>query len=290
MKHSTLRLESPRPIWSGLAVLALLAAPAAALSQQAPPEQPVQQPVQQPVEQPVLQPVPQPVPQPVATPQPMTPAAFPAPPLTTLSTSNVDTFMVLVPLRADADIRNDLTAARMREASAEVAVRQAKDVQARAKAHIEVKKKEIELTKSRIDAAKKAQNAVDAGAFESQKKVLELELKLLERRSQLYAAEVELGEAVRDAARSRAKACEREMDLALKRQEIAALSRGALSQGTVAQAVQMSAQLNDLEKKTLEAMRDMAGKEADTAQKEKKIAERRLAILEAQRTLSRQGQ
>jgi hypothetical protein len=169
-------------------------------------------------------------------------------------------------------------------------MRQAKDVQARAKAHIEVKKKEIELTKSRIDAAKKQQNAVDADAFESQKKVLELELKLLERRAQLYAAEVELGEAVRDAARARAKANEREMDLALKRQEIAALSRGALSQGTVAQALQLSAQLHDLEKKALEAMRDMAGKEADTAQKEKKIAERRLAILEAQKTLSRQGQ
>ena len=102
---------------------------------------------------------------------------------------------------------------------------------------------------------------------------------LLERRRSLREAEIDLERKRGEAADLSRKALELELQLVLKRMERTPRLLSAAEKASFDQVV------GDLQRRTLEAQRSQAAKAADVADREKKIVEHRLAILQAQQKI-----
>jgi hypothetical protein len=142
---------------------------------------------------------------------------------------------------------------------------------------IEVKKQEISTIDARIKLADKSKQETDKITLTAEKKVNERQKTFLERREALHAAEIEEAKASKKLADQSTKALELELQLAQRRQ-----ARARAPAGDPTALLSMDQVIRDLEKKTLEAQRDVAQAEKDHAGKHEDIAKRRLELYQAQ--------
>lgn len=191
-----------------------------------------------------------------------------------------DTFLVLVPYRPIDEIRAELNQVREGRRMAELEQRRSEELERRMDGAIEVQKREIELIKSREEFAKKEKREDDRAAERARREQAELIRKMLERRKALRETEAEVAEAELEAAEARQKALEQELALAQKREEY-----GRLPVSDTAQARLIGREVSQLERRTLDARADAAGKERDHAERARTLAQRRLALHDAQQRL-----
>lgn len=192
-----------------------------------------------------------------------------------------DTFLVLVPYRPMDEIRSELEQVREGRRLAEAERRRSEDLERRVDGAIEVQKREIELLKSREEFAKKEKREADRAAERARRQQAELTRSMLERRKALRETETAVAEAEREAAETRQKALEHELSLAQKREEY-----GRLPVSDTAQARLIGREVSQLERRTLDARADAAGKEREHAQRAQTLAQRRLSLHDAQQKLS----
>ncbi len=155
-------------------------------------------------------------------------------------------------LRGDADARAGT--ARLRLAEMEDQVEQIKAA--------------LAAVDARIKTAKDGKNEPDKVVAEAEKKRIERQRSVMERRRDLRTAEMEEARAEAEAAVAATRALDLEYQLARRRLDVAD-----------------AAVLADLEKKTLEARVDWASRDADLAGRRGRVVERRLSLLEAQQAL-----
>jgi len=182
----------------------------------------------------------------------------------------------VVPVRSRADLRRALDDARMHEQEAEATLARATDERAQAKARIEVKKHEIETIEARRKLADTQKDESAKVALKVEKRTAEAERKLAERLDQVYESQIELARKSRDLGRADQKTLDLELELAERREE-----RDRAGQTDAVALRRLDEVIVTLEGRVLEARRDRAGVAEDVAGREKKIAERLIALHKA---------
>lgn len=189
-----------------------------------------------------------------------------------------DSLLQLVTPRDTMTIQQEVNAAVQRRATAENARLQAEGLRGGAQLRIEDMKRAISAINDRMNLAKKEKRDADVVKLTPQRAAAESEKALLERRASLRDAEIDLQKKRAENADLERKTLELELQLVLKRAAKPApsgngtLERRDYDQGTA-----------DLEQRILEAQRTYAASLGDVADREKKVVERRLALLQAQR-------
>jgi len=186
-------------------------------------------------------------------------------------------FIDVIPSRDVNAIQRQLDLARSNAREADANLAAATEMRARTKGMIEVKKQEISTIDARIKLADKSKQETDKITLTAEKKVNERQKTFLERREALHAAEIEEAKASKKLADQSTKALELELQLAQRRQ-----ARARAPAGDPTALLSMDQVIRDLEKKTLEAQRDVAQAEKDHAGKHEDIAKRRLELYQAQ--------
>jgi hypothetical protein len=197
----------------------------------------------------------------------------------TPATPAVDSFFTLVPNRDTADIQREIGATVQRRAMAENAVQRLVQLRSGTQLRVDDMKRRIDGINDRLKAAKKEKRDADRGRLDAERKAAEREEELWERRVSLRDAEVAVQKKEAESAELNRKALELEMQLALKRRDPARPAAGTVERAGFDQV------LADLERQVLQAQRGAASKAAEVADAQKNIVERRLAILEAQRSV-----
>lgn len=196
------------------------------------------------------------------------------------SPAAVDSFLVLVPLRPLESIREDVDRARLDAQGARDARGVAEELNLRNQALIDEQKLAIERLNDRVKAAKDAKREAEVVALEAEKRGAERVKDLLERRKALREAEIDLAKAGLALAEAAERAAALEAELAGQRAAAGAATDVPGSGGLAARRV-----LRELEKRTLEAMKALADRRVDHAERERQVAERRLQTLAAQSRL-----
>jgi len=191
-----------------------------------------------------------------------------------------DSFLVLVTPRDTGAIQQEVNAAVQRRALAENARLQAEGLRGGAQLRIEDMKRAISAVNDRVNLAKKEKREADVAQLTAERMTAEREKSLLERRSSLRDAEIDLQKKRTENADLDRKTLELELQLALKRAAKLApvpnnLERRDYDQGA-----------SELEQRVLEAQRAYAGNLGEVADGEKRVVERRLALLSAQRKVA----
>lgn len=192
------------------------------------------------------------------------------------ASTGFDSFILLVPPRDTVTIRKILRAALEAEILAEKRRDQAEVMRLGALSRIESKKVEIGRLKERIDVAKKENREADRLGMEAERKAAEREIDLLKRRGELREAETESEAARADLAGLTAQALQLELQLAIRRAgrlRTPVGGAGGASQDRV---------IAELEKQTLEAQRMQAASSIGVADREMRVLDRRLELLDAQ--------
>jgi hypothetical protein len=202
-----------------------------------------------------------------------------------LPTAPADSFLVLVLPREEGEIRLDLEDARAAELTAGEKLIAARELAARAKARIDVKKSEIQTIKSREKLAKEQDLEAEKEDLKRQKKTKELELKLLEEREGMRKAEKELAEASKMAAQAQIRCLEREIELTAKRAEIGALRASGQASAFIDQIIRYDGEIRDTQRQVLDAMKELAGKLELVAKRQAAVIDRRLKVFEAQKKI-----
>jgi hypothetical protein len=190
--------------------------------------------------------------------------------------SGFDSFILLVPPRDSMAVKKQLRSAVEAAALAETRRQQAETMRLGATARIESKKVEIIRIKERIDLAKRENRDADRLGLEAERKAAEREIELLKRREELRQAEIELETQRAELAALTRKALELELQLAIRR---AGRPRGPVGG---AGGASLDRVIGELEKQTLEAQRVQAASHIDVADREIRMIDRRLELLEAQ--------
>ena len=133
---------------------------------------------------------------------------------------------------------------------------------------------------SRLKLAKQEKDAARKTELERQRKFLQLERNLLERRETLRQQEIDLASADRDLAESTAKARDAELALALKRDQHAETASRPGSNTVDLQTVER--ELQSLERRALRAQIAEATLRQSYARRETDLAKARLSVFEAQ--------
>ena len=190
-------------------------------------------------------------------------------------TVTAEEIRALLPSRTDAEVRGDLDAASALQAAAEIEKTKARERSIGLKSRIEIKKKEIELVKARVDAADKAKKKTEKLDLEGQKKLEENRLQVLERLLDVASASEEKAEAAISAAEADIRLCQRETELAAKRSAWDAFTAAPPAGEDVAKrSAELQKDLLDTEDRVLSAMRERAEKRSEAAKKEAEVAER----------------
>jgi hypothetical protein len=190
--------------------------------------------------------------------------------------ATIDSFLVLVPIRPLDDIRADLDQARRDGRAALDARGTAAELNLRSEALIEDQKRLIEQLDARLKVAKDAKREAEEVGLEVEKKAAERAKELLEKRKALREAEIELAKAGQELATAAERAYGLEAELASQR------AAAGVSDGGTTGSVSGRRILREIEKRTLEAMKSMAEREIAHAERGKRLAERRLEVLDAQ--------
>lgn len=202
-----------------------------------------------------------------------------APAAAAQTTMAADSFLALVPPRDVSEIDADIAAAEADRASAAREEENALSLRSGSDARIQVKKREISAADGRKNLAKREKQDAQVAALEAEKKALEREKTLMERRKSLREAEIDLAKKRAELAALTRQSLDLEKELMLKRAEHGGVGGGG------PQAARANQILFDLEKATLEAQRKRADKAGEVTDREKRVVERRIQILEAQRSV-----
>jgi hypothetical protein len=192
------------------------------------------------------------------------------------TTPGVDSLLLLVPIRPLEAIRADVNRARQVGLAALDARGAAEELNLRSDAHIEAQKQAIDQLNARLKVAKDAKREAETVGLEVEKKAAERAKELLERRKALREAEIDLARAGQDLATAAERAYGLEAELAGQR------AAAGVADGGTAGSVSGRRVLREIEKRTLEAMKSMAEREISHAERGKRLAERRLEVMEAQ--------
>ncbi|MGH7508927.1 MAG: hypothetical protein ACREMZ_05610 [Gemmatimonadales bacterium] len=187
-----------------------------------------------------------------------------------------DSFILLVPPRDIAAIKTELRAALRAESLADTRRDQAETMRLGARARIESKKVEINRLKERISEAKKENREADRLGMEAERKAAEREIDLLKRREELRQAETELEAQQAELSGLTAKALQLELQLATRRAGRLRSPVGGAGGASLDRVIA------ELEKQTLEAQRAQAASGIDVADREIRVIDRRLELLDAQ--------
>jgi chromosome segregation ATPase len=190
--------------------------------------------------------------------------------------SGFDSFLMLVAPRDTITIKRQLRTAVEAKTQAENRRQQAETMRLGARGRIESKKVEMVRIKERIALAKKENRDADRLGLEAERKAAEREKGLFERREELRQAEIELETSRAEFAGLNQRALELELQLAVRR---AGRSRTPIGG---AGGASLDRVIGELEKQTLEAQREQSLYSTEVAEREIKVIDRRLELLEAQ--------
>ncbi len=199
-------------------------------------------------------------------------------------TPGLDSLVALVPWRPGGAIQDDLRRAEDAVRTASYEVESTRLLRSRAETRRKAMESEIDQIKDRLDRAKDEKREADRQALEIELKAAEAGKKTLEEREALREAEIELAEAERRLAEARVKALGLELQLERRRGERAMGLATSLLEASRQQRV-----LRDLERQTLEAMRDEARRQKDLADRSLRVVERKLKLFQAQARLLPSG-
>lgn len=187
-----------------------------------------------------------------------------------------DSFIMLVPQRDSGTIKRQIRATAAAEAAAERGRDQAETMRLGATSRIEFKKVEIVRIKDRINLAKKDNREADRVGLEAERKAAEREIDLMKRREELRQAEIDLETTKAELAGLTKKALELELQLSIRRAGRQRAPKGGAGGASLDRVI------GELEKQTLEAQRLQAAANTDVADREIKVIDRRLELLDAQ--------
>ncbi|MBT8403205.1 MAG: hypothetical protein KJP18_05055 [Gemmatimonadetes bacterium] len=212
------------------------------------------------------------------------PAAVEAQGLTLDRSHEVGSAMALVEGR-DADlIRDEMTTATELRFRLEARIEDLEDLLAEAKARVEVKKNEIEIIETEKNLADRQERDTEKERLEAEKKYEEAVKKVLERTVTYREREIELAEAQREAAQAAIRVHERELALVRVNDEFAAL-QGSGGVRSLERAIRLERDVSDREKELLESLRDRARRKQSESERERRVYEAQLEILEARKDL-----
>jgi hypothetical protein len=187
-----------------------------------------------------------------------------------------DSFIMLVAPRDTVTIKRQLRAAVEAKSLAESRRQQAETMRLGARGRIEAKKVEMVRIKERIALAKKENREADRLGLEAERKAAEREKGLFEVREELRQAEIELETSRGEFAILSQQALEIELQLAVRR---AGRSRTPIGG---AGGASLDRVIGELEKQTLEAQRAQSFYSTEVAEREIRVLDRRLELLDAQ--------
>ena len=193
----------------------------------------------------------------------------------------LDEFLVLVPVRAQEDIRTDIKRSQDDEARAREEKQRAEQLERLARDQLEAQKQEIDAIKARLKIAKNEDRAADVIVLESDKKLAEGAKQLLEKRRDMRRKEIKGWDTVTKLAVSTREAAELELELARARETL----RDKGPQESNEEAHRLDRRVNELEKRTLEAQKKRAELRASVAQTEGDVVNSRLQLLKARAKL-----
>jgi len=182
-----------------------------------------------------------------------------------------------VPRSAD-ELRRTIDQAGTDEVAARVAHDQARALKERTEYLIDIRKTELKAIEKRVDLAKKDKRSEDQKALESQRKGMELSLRVLERWRNVHDAAANAADAERDAARESRDAAEAEQkfsDMRSARQPVVADS--------VVRTMPMDDGLVSQVRKVIEARRSLADGRQQWWERLRDLADRQKELLDAQK-------
>jgi len=195
------------------------------------------------------------------------------------SSRGFDSFIMLVAPRDTITLKRQLRSAADAVSQAESRRQQAETMRLGARGSIEAKKVDIGRLKERSALAKKEGREADRLGLEAERKAAERERGLLERREGLRQAESELEASRAELAALTQKALQLELQLAVRRAGRARAPIGGAGGASLDRVI------GELEKQTLEAQREQSAYTSVVADREMKVIDRRLELLEAQQKI-----
>ncbi len=187
-----------------------------------------------------------------------------------------DSALAIVPLRSVEEIDADLALVGQVLDSDRVRRNRAEAAQKSSDRYVRVTENEIKLVEQKIDLADDDDREAEKLALEAEKQALDELKRFHERERELRKAESELAKARIERADAAVKALELEKELAVQRQRNAGSGLASTRQVQV---------LSELEKKTLEAQKDVFDRDRRVAEREKSVIERRLQLFDARKKL-----
>jgi hypothetical protein len=187
--------------------------------------------------------------------------------------------MPIIPARSADAIQADLTRADEDRQKAEQAVAACNAQVIEAEGWIKLQKLDIDGLKLQIDAAKKEKRDADKAALEAQKKEHELVQDFLEKLKSVREAALNLAKAQQVLA----SACQADQDLAQKRGTWAAQPAGDAGAVTAARSAFLA------EETVSQALKDLADKQSEVYDKQKKLNDRRIDLAKARTVLLNDG-
>ena len=192
----------------------------------------------------------------------------------------VDSLARAVAVGVSEDLRKGVAQADMDGEAARLSVDLGREGLRRAQSLYDVQKLEIDALNKKIDLADKEKREADKKALELTKKDLERRLRVLDRWRDVHEAAVRAGEARRDAAVERKKLIEAELELADLREtrnRTAADSAGAADRLSPAEDV-----LLRQTRRVIEARKNEADRRHQVGERERDLADKLAALVEAQ--------
>ena len=216
-------------------------------------------------------------------PTPAATQALPAAP----AISSSDSLLTLVPIRSVEDISHEISEFSAQRDKMLADEENGKRLQERAKTEIRLKDSDIQTVKVNLDLAKKEKNEIAISEWESKKRLAELEKGLLERREAVRGKEIEYSRAAREFAQASIDSRNLELALAGKRNERNSVAARSLTPEVVGALQRIDRDLDDLQKRTLDAQIKAAEARMNIAGKEVELTKNRKKVLEAQIKLMR---
>lgn len=189
--------------------------------------------------------------------------------------------VLVVDMRPEADIQWDLDAARALKPKAQADEQKAGGEVIQSKATLEMKRKDLDALKSRLDQAKKSGNTSERATLDRERQQTELDIKLLERVVAVRESQVELGRARRAFADVSTVALESELEMGKKRTSWNTLTRPGTTATSAQDIVSLQVEIRSDERRVLQAMKDRSLKGEEVAKKEGQLIQRQIDVLEA---------
>lgn len=192
-----------------------------------------------------------------------------------------DSPVLIVDMRLEADIQSDLDFARALKPRAQADEQRAGSDVIQSKAALEIKKKELDGLKTRLDVVKKAGNTSELATLDRQRQEDELGINLLERFVEVRESQVELAQARRELADMSMLALESELEMSKKRTGWDTLVQPGVTAASAQDIVSLQVNIRSDERRVLKAMKDRSEKAEDVAKKDSQLIQRQIGVLEA---------